>query len=289
MHSFFTHISKPFLSSDQIFSSRSHAVFNLQFQGNKPEMERRRRARMNQAFEQLKKFHLMHSPNQTSKLEKTDVLELTVEYLKNLHENVNTSPPQTAHSPNQRLTDQLEGYREGFRVSFIQYTFPFHQASILSAGLTVFLSNYQQLVAPPPSSQLTKQSPKSQATKRSYSAAFPSSSAMNPLDSSSIYVPPTGLFHVLPGITTPTITSSLPATVNQLNAVTFANGIQQNFLTMARSSSVSNHAGPDIAHGSSSHSTLNSSAKSTSSPNEPECRNNNNVCVTCEGKCQCQR
>ncbi|VDK66870.1 unnamed protein product [Anisakis simplex] len=79
-------------------SSMSSEVEDIkQFQGNKPEMERRRRARMNQAFEQLKKFHLMHSPNQTSKLEKTDVLELTVEYLKNLHENVNNSPPQTAH------------------------------------------------------------------------------------------------------------------------------------------------------------------------------------------------
>lgn len=48
---------------------------------NKAEIERRRRARMNASFDQLKMFHLLQTPKIETKLEKVEILSLTVKYL----------------------------------------------------------------------------------------------------------------------------------------------------------------------------------------------------------------
>ncbi|VDK83759.1 unnamed protein product [Litomosoides sigmodontis] len=48
---------------------------------NKAEIERRRRARMNASLNQLKMFHLVKSPKLESKLEKIEILDLTIQYL----------------------------------------------------------------------------------------------------------------------------------------------------------------------------------------------------------------
>uniref|UniRef100_A0A915BAQ1 BHLH domain-containing protein n=1 Tax=Parascaris univalens TaxID=6257 RepID=A0A915BAQ1_PARUN len=147
-------------------------------QGTKPEMERRRRARMNEAFEQLKKFHLINSPNDSSKLEKTDVLELTVNYIRKMHE---TNGSLNESSPNEIA---LKRYREGFRAavdatkSFIQCTLPPNQAIIVNAGLTAVLSNYDPL-----QSTTAHKSER----KRSFTDAFPSSVLQR--HSSSSFVP----------------------------------------------------------------------------------------------------
>lgn len=44
-------------------------------------MEKRRRARMNECLDQLKHLLLHISPNHRTKLEKADILEMTVAYL----------------------------------------------------------------------------------------------------------------------------------------------------------------------------------------------------------------
>uniref|UniRef100_A0AAF5DR44 BHLH domain-containing protein n=2 Tax=Strongyloides stercoralis TaxID=6248 RepID=A0AAF5DR44_STRER len=50
----------------------------------KPLMERKRRARMNESLNELKKLILFISPQLKSKLEKADILEITVYYFKQL-------------------------------------------------------------------------------------------------------------------------------------------------------------------------------------------------------------
>uniref|UniRef100_A0A0K0EWW3 BHLH domain-containing protein n=1 Tax=Strongyloides venezuelensis TaxID=75913 RepID=A0A0K0EWW3_STRVS len=50
----------------------------------KPLMERKRRARMNESLNELKKLILFISPQLKSKLEKADILEITVHYFKQL-------------------------------------------------------------------------------------------------------------------------------------------------------------------------------------------------------------
>ncbi|CAG9535135.1 unnamed protein product [Cercopithifilaria johnstoni] len=51
---------------------------------SKAEIERRRRARMNASLDQLKMFHLIKSPKIGSKLEKIEVLDLTIKYLQSV-------------------------------------------------------------------------------------------------------------------------------------------------------------------------------------------------------------
>eukprot|EP00062_Callorhinchus_milii_P016542 gi/632967954/ref/XP_007900269.1/ PREDICTED: transcription factor HES-2 [Callorhinchus milii] len=72
----------------------------------KPLMEKRRRARINESLNQLKTLILpligKDSPRY-SKLEKADILEMTVRFLKDL--------------PKSPVYDRLDSYREGYRAS----------------------------------------------------------------------------------------------------------------------------------------------------------------------------
>lgn len=56
------------------------------FQLKKPLMEKRRRARMNECLDQLKHLLLHISPNHRTKLEKADILEMTVAYLNQMQQ-----------------------------------------------------------------------------------------------------------------------------------------------------------------------------------------------------------
>ncbi|XP_067872859.1 transcription factor HES-2.1 [Heterodontus francisci] len=75
----------------------------------KPLMEKRRRARINDSLNQLKTLILpligKDSPRY-SKLEKADILEMTVRFLQNL--------------PKTPLYDRLDSYQEGYRACLIQ-------------------------------------------------------------------------------------------------------------------------------------------------------------------------
>ncbi|KAM3727512.1 Transcription factor [Dirofilaria immitis] len=51
---------------------------------SKAEIERRRRARMNASLDQLKMFHLIRSPTIESKMEKIEILDLTIKYLQSI-------------------------------------------------------------------------------------------------------------------------------------------------------------------------------------------------------------
>lgn len=51
---------------------------------SKAEIERRRRARMNGYLDQLKMYHLTQNPNTESKLEKIDIMDLTIKHLQNV-------------------------------------------------------------------------------------------------------------------------------------------------------------------------------------------------------------
>ncbi|VDK49268.1 unnamed protein product [Gongylonema pulchrum] len=56
-------------------------------------MEKRRRARMNECLEQLKQLLLHILPNHRTKLEKADILEMTVAYLNQIQ---HTQSPSTS-------------------------------------------------------------------------------------------------------------------------------------------------------------------------------------------------
>ncbi|XP_055515012.1 transcription factor HES-2-like [Leucoraja erinacea] len=77
----------------------------------KPLMEKRRRARINDSLNKLKTLILpligKDSPRY-SKLEKADILEMTVQFLHNL--------------PKSPLHDRLDSYREGYRACLVQLT-----------------------------------------------------------------------------------------------------------------------------------------------------------------------
>lgn len=65
-------------------------LFFAWFQSNKPIMEKRRRARINNCLNELKNILLeamKKDPARHSKLEKADILELTVRHLQNIQRN----------------------------------------------------------------------------------------------------------------------------------------------------------------------------------------------------------
>ncbi|MCP9261860.1 Helix-loop-helix DNA-binding domain-containing protein [Dirofilaria immitis] len=90
----------------------------------KPLMEKRRRARMNECLDQLKHLLLHISPNHRTKLEKADILEMTVAYL---------SQMQHPLSPSTSFDNNIiyqQSYAEGFTVAasacltYLQNTLP---------------------------------------------------------------------------------------------------------------------------------------------------------------------
>ncbi|KHN87779.1 Transcription factor HES-1 [Toxocara canis] len=237
-------------------SSMSSEVEDVK-QGNKPEMERRRRARMNEAFEQLKKFHLMHSPNQPSKLEKSDVLELTVDYLRKLHENNESTREDSSNEV------ALEAYREGFRMageaakSFVQYALPPPQAAILNVGLAAVLANNgsTQPAVPP-----------KHVRKRDFFSAFPDNIMSSDSSISIPFVRNSGAFPLVcpvPPIRLPVHFNSSPVLCE----------LDRNVPVDERRQTV---ACFEHAHRPSKEATSGSGTTSI-------------VCVICEGKCRCKR
>ncbi|KAJ6219070.1 hypothetical protein RDWZM_004882 [Blomia tropicalis] len=101
------------------FNSNPTVLLADQSQGgriSKPLMEKRRRARINQCLSQLKQIVVdsagQHTQNNKCKLEKADILELTVKYVKKLHQEVsNDSHHQIGsdHSP------YISGYSDCIR------------------------------------------------------------------------------------------------------------------------------------------------------------------------------
>uniref|UniRef100_F1L6X0 Protein deadpan n=2 Tax=Ascaris TaxID=6251 RepID=F1L6X0_ASCSU len=77
------------------YPSPSPPQLPLERKLKKPLMEKRRRARMNDCLDQLKQLLLHIAPHQRSKLEKADILEMTVAYLQQLHQQRTMSPPNT--------------------------------------------------------------------------------------------------------------------------------------------------------------------------------------------------
>ena len=77
--------------------SRCSLKFGLQLK--KPLMEKKRRARMNNSLLALKELLLQAAPHQRTKLEKADILEMTVEYLARInahHKAIGQSTTQSA-------------------------------------------------------------------------------------------------------------------------------------------------------------------------------------------------
>jgi len=64
-------------------TGRTHGHHHMERKLKKPLMEKRRRARINQCLIELKHLLLQASPHQRTKLEKADILEMTVNYLRN--------------------------------------------------------------------------------------------------------------------------------------------------------------------------------------------------------------
>ncbi|XP_054160031.1 transcription factor HES-1-like [Oppia nitens] len=89
---------------------------------SKPMMEKRRRARINQCLMQLKEMVIdsgkQNLQNSKSKLEKADILELTVKYVQQLHQQKltdrkeNTSSQQQQQSTQSMLRDFVAGFAE---------------------------------------------------------------------------------------------------------------------------------------------------------------------------------
>ncbi|VDM94950.1 unnamed protein product [Thelazia callipaeda] len=112
----------------------------------KPLMEKRRRARMNECLDQLKHLLLHISPNQRTKLEKADILEMTVAYLNQMQ---CSSPPSTSFD-NSAIYQQ--SYAEGFSLAasacltYLQNTLPPDQYLPQAQQLKIGLMQHLQAV-----------------------------------------------------------------------------------------------------------------------------------------------
>ncbi|EFO25289.1 helix-loop-helix DNA-binding domain-containing protein [Loa loa] len=74
---------------------------------SKAEIERRRRARMNASLDQLKMFHLIKSPKIESKLEKIEILDLTIKYLRSVGNDQRQGAEKMAYT----------GFKDGFQAA----------------------------------------------------------------------------------------------------------------------------------------------------------------------------
>uniref|UniRef100_A0A915PXS8 BHLH domain-containing protein n=1 Tax=Setaria digitata TaxID=48799 RepID=A0A915PXS8_9BILA len=106
------------------YASPSPPQYPLERKLKKPLMEKRRRARMNECLDQLKHLLLHISPNHRTKLEKADILEMTVAYLNQMQH-----PPSPSTSFDNNAIYQ-QSYAEGFTVAasaclaYLQNTLP---------------------------------------------------------------------------------------------------------------------------------------------------------------------
>ncbi|MFH4977225.1 hypothetical protein AB6A40_003934 [Gnathostoma spinigerum] len=95
------------------YPSPSPPPFPTERKLKKPLMEKRRRARMNECLDQLKQLLLNIAPHQRSKLEKADILEMTVAYLSQFHLKNPEHMPKTINDP----TVYRHYYNEGFMMA----------------------------------------------------------------------------------------------------------------------------------------------------------------------------
>ncbi|XP_077167795.1 transcription factor HES-3 [Paroedura picta] len=81
---------------------------------SKPLMEKKRRARINVSLEQLKALLEKHYSHQIRKrkLEKADILELSVKYLRSLQHSVQGLPPKTSADYQAGFRSCLQGVRQ---------------------------------------------------------------------------------------------------------------------------------------------------------------------------------
>uniref|UniRef100_A0A0R3S0K9 BHLH domain-containing protein n=1 Tax=Elaeophora elaphi TaxID=1147741 RepID=A0A0R3S0K9_9BILA len=93
------------------YASPSPPQYPMERKLKKPLMEKRRRARMNECLDQLKHLLLHISPNHRTKLEKADILEMTVAYLNQMQH-----PPSPSTSFDNNAIYQ-QSYAEGFTVA----------------------------------------------------------------------------------------------------------------------------------------------------------------------------
>ncbi|KAH9399404.1 hypothetical protein TYRP_017815 [Tyrophagus putrescentiae] len=102
------------------FNSNPTVVFDDQANGriSKPLMEKRRRARINQCLSQLKQIVVdsagQYTENNKCKLEKADILELTVKYVKKLHYQTVDSPTAASTADHPMDTSSNQSYLSGF-------------------------------------------------------------------------------------------------------------------------------------------------------------------------------
>lgn len=124
----------------------------------KPLMEKRRRARINQCLSELKNLVLQAyssaPPNQqrASKLEKADILEMTVQYVRS-QASVGTASP----SMDQQLASSRRAYIDGYShcaQTALQLVPPQDRPALMSQ-LSSGLSERLKSIASPPSSALT--------------------------------------------------------------------------------------------------------------------------------------
>ncbi|KAI1720078.1 helix-loop-helix DNA-binding domain-containing protein [Ditylenchus destructor] len=107
-----------FTSSTALFSHPSSSpppLYSMERKIKKPLMEKKRRARMNLCFDKLKELLLQSDIQQTSKLEKADVLEKTVVYLTKLQQD-NARLMQQMHQITN--TDSGKAYQMGVEQGF---------------------------------------------------------------------------------------------------------------------------------------------------------------------------
>ncbi|CAG2122223.1 unnamed protein product, partial [Medioppia subpectinata] len=117
-------MTKPYEVPFRVTENDSNLNKNGVKRMSKPMMEKRRRARINQCLMQLKEMVIdsgkQNIQNSKSKLEKADILELTVKYVQQLHQNRLSAPSATASerkensevSPAQILNDFVAGFAE---------------------------------------------------------------------------------------------------------------------------------------------------------------------------------
>lgn len=112
------------IMASPISTSPTASHFPLERKLKKPLMEKRRRARMNECLDQLKHLLLHISPNHRTKLEKADILEMTVAYLSQVH---HSSSPSTSYD---NCAIYHQSYAEGFTVAasaclaYLQHALP---------------------------------------------------------------------------------------------------------------------------------------------------------------------
>jgi len=110
-------MTKPYEVPFRVTENDSNVNKNGVKRMSKPMMEKRRRARINQCLMQLKEMVIdsgkQNIQNSKSKLEKADILELTVKYVQQLHQNrLQERKENSSENPQQILNDFVAGFAE---------------------------------------------------------------------------------------------------------------------------------------------------------------------------------